>query len=132
MSNSPQNSEQQSSSTPPHIINESKPESLNSLIEAIGKNVEPIRLLISELAEKWLKIKESEFEFNKKMIESELEFNKRMVYSVVLIVVLIIISASILTFYNKIEGSTFTFLLGLIMGYILTFIKEIAFPKGNE
>jgi uncharacterized membrane protein len=128
--NSHENEEKESRITSQPMRNEPNSPSLDVIIEAIAKNVEPIRLLISELADKWLKIKESEFEFNKKMVESELTFNKKMVDTVVIIVVIIIISASVLTYTDKIEGSTFTFLLGLILGYMLTFVKEITAPKG--
>lgn len=131
MNNTHDNQDKNPSIATQRSSDEQKSESFQSVIEAIAKNVEPIRLLISELADKWLKIKESEFEFNKKMVESELEFNKKMVNTVVIIVVVIIISASVLTFTNKIEGSTFTFLLGLILGYMLTFVKEITAPKSE-
>jgi len=130
MDNSHENDEKISHIDPQPIEDEPYTGSIDTIIDAIAKNAEPIRLLISELSEKWLKIKESEFEFNKKMVESELTFNKKMVNTVVIIVVIIIISASVLTYTDKIEGSTFTFLLGLILGYMLTFVKEITAPKG--
>lgn len=130
MDNSREIDEKKSQVDTQPVRDEPYSESIDTIIEAIAKNVEPIRLLISELADKWLKIKESEFEFNKKMVESELTFNKKMVNTIVIIVVIIIISASVLTYTDKIEGSTFTFLLGLILGYMLTFVKEITAPKG--
>lgn len=87
------------------------------LIEVISKNVEPISTLITNVSEKYIAIQEREF-----------EFNKTMGIIAVIVVGLIIISAAILTYFEKIDGSTFTFLLGLIVGYVLTFVKETITP----
>lgn len=87
------------------------------LIEIISKNVEPLSKLITNIADKYIEIQEREFEFSKTMGKIA-----------VMVVTLIIASAAILTYYGKIDGSTFTFLLGLIVGYVLTFVKEAITP----
>jgi len=84
-----------------------------NIIDVISRNVEPLTKLISEITEKWIKIK-----------ENESRFSIRMSIIAVIVVAMIIIVAAILTFFNKIDGATFTFLLGIIVGYMLTFIKE--------
>ena len=45
------------------------------------------------------------------------------------VIALIIGSAGLLTYLDKIDGSTFTFLLGLIVGYALTFIQGFIQPS---
>jgi len=87
------------------------------LIEAISKNVEPLSILITNIAEKYIAIK-----------EGEVKFSIYMGLLAVGVVTLIVISSAILTFYGKIDGSTFTFLLGLIVGYVLTFVRESITP----
>lgn len=39
-------------------------------------------------------------------------------------VAFIVLVAAFLTYRGKIDGSTFTFLLGLIVGYLLTFVRD--------
>jgi hypothetical protein len=86
-------------------------------IEVISENVEPLSKLITNIAEKYIAIK-----------EREVKFSIAMGLIAVGVVTLIIVSAAILTYYGKIDGSTFTFLLGLIVGYVLTFVKESINP----
>ena len=64
------------------------------------------------------------FNSNKDVTSGEHKLVFRMSFMAVLLVCVIIGSASWLTYIGKIDGSTFTFLLGLIVGYVLTFIKE--------
>lgn len=87
------------------------------LIEVISKNVEPISTLIANVSDKYIAIKEREF-----------EFSKTMAIIAVIVVALIIVSSAVLTYFEKIDGSTFAFLLGLIVGYVLTFVKDTITP----
>jgi len=48
----------------------------------------------------------------------------KMAWMVVDLVSVIVLASGILTYFNKIDGSTFTFLLGLIVSYILTFFRD--------
>jgi lipopolysaccharide export LptBFGC system permease protein LptF len=59
-----------------------------------------------------------------KGITEELRFQTRMAWVAITVVVVIVGVAAYLTFRNKIDGSTFTFLLGLIVGYVLTFVRD--------
>jgi lipopolysaccharide export LptBFGC system permease protein LptF len=56
--------------------------------------------------------------------DREVRFQTRMAWVAVSVVVLIVGVASFLTYHGKIDGSTFTFLLGLIVGYVLTFVRD--------
>ena len=52
----------------------------------------------------------------------------KMTWVAFFIVALIVIVAGVLTYVDKIDGSTFTFLLGLVVGYTLTFVREAINP----
>jgi len=56
--------------------------------------------------------------------EREISFQKHMAWVALSVVVIIVGVAGLLTYKGKIEGSTFTFLLGLIVGYVLTFVRD--------
>ena len=56
--------------------------------------------------------------------ERENSFQKHMAWIALTVVVVIVGVAAILTYKGKIDGSTFTFLLGLIVGYVLTFVRD--------
>lgn len=47
-------------------------------------------------------------------------FQKHMAWIALTVVVVIVGIAAVLTYKGKIDGSTFTFLLGLIVGHVLT------------
>jgi hypothetical protein len=47
-------------------------------------------------------------------------------------VVLIVLVAGTLTYLDKVDGSTFTFLLGTVVGYVLTFIREWIAPPVED
>jgi len=62
--------------------------------------------------------------------EREIRFQKQMSLIAVLLIGFIVSVAAVLTWKGKIDGSTFTFLLGLIVGYVLTFVRDqITGPK---
>lgn len=56
--------------------------------------------------------------------QREIQFQTRMTWVAVLTVALIVVVATALTYLGKSDGSTFTFLLGLIVGYVLTFVRD--------
>jgi hypothetical protein len=47
-----------------------------------------------------------------------------MAWAAICVVAVIVGVAAFLTYHGKIDGSTFTFLLGLIVGYVLTFVRD--------
>jgi hypothetical protein len=87
--------------------------SLIDLINVIAERVDPIIKLVSTMADRYQKGQ-----------EREVRFQTRMSLVAVFVVVLIIGVAGWLTYIGKVDGSTFTFLLGVIVGYVLTFIRD--------
>lgn len=47
------------------------------------------------------------------------------------VVLVVVIVAGVLTYFDKIDGATFAFLLGLIVGYVLTFIRDAIQPRSD-
>ena len=86
-------------------------------IAIIAKHLSPISQLVSNYMEK--KIQKN---------ASEAKFSIWMAIIAVFVVFSIIVIAGTLTYLDKIDGATFTFLLGLIVGYVLTFIREAISP----
>ncbi len=87
------------------------------IIEVIAEHEQPITNLINLIADKFLKSSERETKFS---------FNMALLF--VFIISMIVIVSALLTFYDKIDGAALTFLLGLIVGYMLTFIREAIYP----
>lgn len=86
-------------------------------IHVLSDNADNLISLIKNTADKWLEIK-----------KTTLGFNTKMSLFASLIILMIVGSAGWLTYEGKIDGSTFTFLLGLIVGYALTFIQNLINP----
>lgn len=91
---------------------------LVQIINVISERIDTVVKLISTITEKHIQVK-----------ETEARFSVRMAWLAVAIVALIVIVSGLLTYLGKIDGSTLTFLLGLIVGYVLTFVRDsIALP----
>ncbi len=43
-------------------------------------------------------------------------------------VFLVVAAAGLLTYLDKVDGSAFTFLLGLVVGYVLSFVRDAIAP----
>ncbi|HTQ62534.1 MAG TPA: hypothetical protein VMI32_20075 [Candidatus Solibacter sp.] len=97
---------------PSPLLNISQP-NLVDLINAVAEKADPIVKLLSTTIEGYQKGK-----------EREVQFQTGMAWVAVSVVVLIVGVAGFLTYHGKIDGSTFTFLLGLIVGYVLTFVRD--------
>ena len=89
-----------------------------NLIELLAEHEKPLSNLINLIADKFLKHQ-----------ERETRFSFRMSGLLAVLVVFIVSIAAILTYYNKVDGSTFTFLLGLVVGYVLTFFTGLIYPS---
>lgn len=89
----------------------------NNPIHILSDNADNLISLIKETADKWLQIR-----------KTTLGFNTKMSFFASAIILIIVGSAGWLTYEGKIDGSTFTFLLGLIVGYALTFIQNLINP----
>ena len=87
--------------------------SLVDLINVVAERVDPIVKLVSAAMDRYQTGQ-----------EREIRFQKHMAWVAVSVVTLIVGVAGFLTYHGKIDGSTFTFLLGLIVGYVLTFVRD--------
>lgn len=86
---------------------------LIDIINVLAEKADPIVKLLSATMDRYQKGQ-----------EREVRFQTHMAWVAVSVVFAIIGVAALLTYVGKIDGSTFTFLLGLIVGYVLTFIRD--------
>jgi hypothetical protein len=92
--------------------------SLIDIVNVVSDRVEPIVKLITTLAEKNIAAK-----------ESAAKFKIRMSWVAVFVLVIVVGVSALMTWIGKLDGSTFGFLLGLVIGYALTFIRDTLQPK---
>ena len=95
-----------------------------SLVEVIDKvleRVEPLVKLIETFSTQSLKSREAEGRFKIWMA----------LFAAVVVVLVVGVSA-FLTYEGKLDGSTFGFLLGLVVGYVLSFIREAIYPPKQQ
>ena len=90
-----------------------KKEGIIDIINTIADRVEPVIKIITTIADRYSKAN-----------EFEMKFRIRMARVAVFVVFGIVGIAGFLTYQGKVDGSTFGFLLGLIVGYVLTFIRD--------
>ena len=95
------------------------------ILEILAENEKPLSNLIDSV-NKTIENVSTQFLRHKK---SDIKFSLRMAFILTFIISLIVIVTSILTFYGKLDGAALTFLLGLIVGYMLTFIREAIYPS---
>jgi hypothetical protein len=92
---------------------------LIDLIKVLADKIDPI-----------IKVITTTLDHRQKEQESEIKFQIHMSWTGVSVIFLIVLVSAFLTYKGKIDGSTFTFLLGLIVGYMLTFVRDQI--KGGE
>jgi len=80
--------------------------------------------VLAERVDPLLKVLSATMEQRQKAQEHEVRFHTRMAGYAISVVIVIVVVAGYLTYKGKIDGSTFTFLLGLIVGYVLTFVRD--------
>ncbi len=84
---------------------------------AIANCIEEIPQLIRDGIDKW-----------SGYIKDEKDFKIKMSNRALVLIAIILIAASVFTYLGTIDGQTYAFLLGSILGYTLTFIgKSIGF-----
>jgi lipopolysaccharide export LptBFGC system permease protein LptF len=59
---------------------------------------------------------------------ARLAFQGRLALAALVVVLAIIATAAWLTHDGKLDGSTFGFLLGVVVGYVLTFVRDAVMP----
>jgi hypothetical protein len=87
-------------------------------------NLIDILTVIAEKADPIVKLLSTSISGYQQGKEREVKHQRYMALVAVSVVVLIVGVSSFLTYRGKIDGSTFTFLLGLIVGYVLTFVRD--------
>jgi hypothetical protein len=92
--------------------------SLVDIVNVISDRVDPILQLIKTWTEQNLKSR-----------EAESRFRIHMAWVAVVVVGIIVGVSTFLTWLGKMDGSTFGFLLGLVIGYALTFIRDALKPR---
>ena len=115
MNNKPQ---AESTSESNSIPTQSSQVSLVDIVNVISDRVDPILQLIKTWTEQNLKSR-----------EAESRFRIHMAWVAVVVVGIIVGVSTFLTWQGKMDGSTFGFLLGLVIGYTLTFIRDALKPK---
>ena len=87
-------------------------------------NLVDIINVVAEKADPLIKVLTASLEHYQHGKERENRFRVSMAWAAIFIVAVIVGVAGSLTYLGKIDGSTFTFLLGLIVGYVLTFVRD--------
>jgi hypothetical protein len=100
------------SAAKPPLLNIAQP-NLVDLITILAEKADPIVKLLNTTIQGYQTGK-----------DREVRFRIHMSWVAVSVVVLIVGVSGFLTYRGKIDGSTFTFLLGLILGYVLTFVRD--------
>src|SRR5258708_7414569 len=90
------------------------------VVSAILDRVQPVITLINTIAERSLTAREAEG-----------RFKIRMAWMGTGLVSASVGAGSVLTYVGKREGSTFGFLLGLVVGYVPTFTRDAIYPPNQ-
>jgi hypothetical protein len=95
----------------------------------------PILLIVDRLADRAEPLIEIFKAFAERSAQSQatkVKFRIGMTIVAVVTVLSLVGAATFLTYVGQIEGSTFGFLLGLIIGYMLTFIRDAIGPTSTD
>lgn len=95
----------------------------------------PILLIVDRLADRaepLIEIFKAFAERSAQAQATKVKFRIGMTIVAVVTVLSLVGAATFLTYVGKIEGSTFGFLLGLIIGYMLTFIRDAIGPTATD
>lgn len=87
-------------------------------LAVIAENAPQLGQLVKEISSEWLQHSRTSH-----------SFNLRMTTLAVAVVLVVVAASGFLTWTGQLDGSTFAFLLGLIVGYILTFIRQSIAPE---
>lgn len=113
-----------------------QPESRNSESPGPGEaqNITMIDVIntIADRADPLIQLAKSWGEHNVEVRQAERDYQTRMTWTVVGLVVFVVSVAAFLTYLDKMAGSTLSFLLGLTLGYVLTFVRNAIHPNQNR
>ena len=91
------------------------------VVDRIADRADPIIKIFTSISEKSMQAKEVEAKFRVKVS-----------WIAVGIVMFIVLIAAILCYVGKLDGSTFGFLLGTVVGYVLTFVRDSLAPQRRK
>lgn len=91
---------------------------LLDLIDKVAEKVDPVVQLIQTIAQK-----------HQEGAKARAKFKIQLVWVAVVVIGLILIGATFMTYAEKMAGSTYGFLLGTIVGYALTLVTELINPS---
>ncbi len=98
-----------------------QPESISDLLRTMGQNAGPLAAMVTAIMDRLTTAQAARSRFT---------FWMTIVAGVVILAIVGV--AAGLTYCGKIDGSTFTFLLGLVVGYTLTFIRDSIRPPASQ
>ena len=99
-----------------------------SLPEAIIEFGPPILNLYKEWNQSEMETEKMKMGNRVKLIQMTQEFNFKYTRLVIVIILSMIVISGVLTGMDKIDGSAFTLLLGIIIGYLISMIKSFRPP----
>ncbi len=94
---------------------------INLIIDRVADRAEPLIEIFKTFAERSAQAQ-----------ETKVKFRIGMTLVAVCTVLVLVGTAAFLTYVGRIAGSTFSFLLGLIIGYMLTFIRDAIGPTSTD
>lgn len=95
--------------------------SLTEVIDKVFDRVDPLIKLVQAFSEQARQTREGEGRFKTKMA-----------WFAAIIVTVVVGTSAFLTYESKMDGSTFGFLLGLVVGYVLSFIRDAIYPPKSQ
>lgn len=104
------------------------PSTAASVKSSPGDGFKDIINVVADRADPLLKIVVAIAEGHLKAQQAQARFRAHMAWVAVIVMTLVVGVSGYLTYVGKIDGSTFAFLLGLIVGYALTFIRDAINP----
>jgi uncharacterized membrane protein len=93
-------------------------------------NTDWIPILINSvvpLVKEYVDFQKSKFDYKVKRDERASQHNRKLIFSMLLFLGGVIGISSLLTFYGKISGDALLFMIGIIVGYIITMIQGLIY-----
>jgi len=93
-------------------------------------NTDWIPILINSvvpLVKEYVDLQKSKFDYKVKRDERASQHNRKLTYSLLIFLGAIIGISSLLTFYGKVSGDALLFMIGVIVGYIITMIQGLIY-----
>ena len=82
---------------------------------------------IMPLAKEYVDLQKSKFEFSVKRDEKAGTHNRKLTLSLLVFLGVVIVAMAVLTFFGKVSGDALLFLVGIIVGYIMTMIQGLLY-----